>query len=364
MPLPCGLNGKRSLVPNPKAGHGAVSISSGQRPEALQHLETVMQLAGGGAGQLPLQNPAVAAAISALSVTFCASEPPPFRPLFIHGQSFRLQGSVLLVLVSLQMLLWDLELPFHRRPLYLDWRRPRVVGLQKEVLDHASLLLAQHLEAWVMLSEAPLPQEVVRLHKWPTTPMSNSGYISPPALSGRASMDHLHHRGSIGGAWMDGAPPSPTMTPQMTGVFSPTGSLPPFPLRPPSSLDSRHFEDDIQTPVTPAHYGPTPGLPTLPPFPPLPEHHHYQSDNAYHHHHHHLSRPASTTLVPSPPAISKYVGEDGGWSLWSDGTLRVGRIFVGRLPRGVTFSRGTPITVKVDMEARTVSFDVGGVDLV
>ncbi|ORY38544.1 hypothetical protein BCR33DRAFT_720593 [Rhizoclosmatium globosum] len=53
---------------------------------------------------------------------------------------------------------------------------------------------------------------------------------------------------------------------------------------------------------------------------------------------------------------------DGGYSLYSDGTLRVGKIFVGRLPRGVTFSRGTKVVVTLDVEARTVSFNVGGVD--
>ncbi|KAJ3119095.1 hypothetical protein HDU96_000010 [Phlyctochytrium bullatum] len=58
----------------------------------------------------------------------------------------------------------------------------------------------------------------------------------------------------------------------------------------------------------------------------------------------------------------RFVGEDGGWSLWSDGSLRVGRILVGRLPSGVQFSRGTVVTVKLDMDARTLSFEVGGRD--
>ncbi|KAJ3111445.1 hypothetical protein HK100_002676, partial [Physocladia obscura] len=58
----------------------------------------------------------------------------------------------------------------------------------------------------------------------------------------------------------------------------------------------------------------------------------------------------------------KFVGDDGGWSLWADGSLRVGKIFVGRLPKGVTFSRGTAVTVKLDFDTRTLGFEVGGFD--
>ncbi|KAJ3030773.1 UNVERIFIED_CONTAM: hypothetical protein HDU68_007850 [Siphonaria sp. JEL0065] len=58
----------------------------------------------------------------------------------------------------------------------------------------------------------------------------------------------------------------------------------------------------------------------------------------------------------------RFVGDDGGWSLWSDGTLRVGKIFVGRLPRGITFTRGSNVTVKLDLDARTLGFEVNGVD--
>ncbi|KAI8611423.1 hypothetical protein BC830DRAFT_1141236 [Chytriomyces sp. MP71] len=61
-------------------------------------------------------------------------------------------------------------------------------------------------------------------------------------------------------------------------------------------------------------------------------------------------------------STARFVGDDGGWSLWSDGTLRVGRIFVGRLPAGITFSRGSQVTVKLDLDARTLGFDVNGVE--
>jgi hypothetical protein len=81
------------------------------------------------------------------------------------------------------------------------------------------------------------------------------------------------------------------------------------------------------------------------------------------------STPSSSYLSPAASSSSgaaqphsKFIGEDGGWSLWSDGSLRVGRIFVGRLPNGVTFSRGTEVKVKVDLEHRTMGFEVNGVD--
>ncbi|KAJ3228544.1 hypothetical protein HDU81_006115 [Chytriomyces hyalinus] len=69
-----------------------------------------------------------------------------------------------------------------------------------------------------------------------------------------------------------------------------------------------------------------------------------------------------TSAPGSALTPGRFVGEDGGWSLWSDGTLRVGRIFVGRLPAGITFNRGSQITVKLDLDARTLGFDVNGVD--
>ncbi|KAJ3352370.1 hypothetical protein HDU83_008135 [Entophlyctis luteolus] len=59
---------------------------------------------------------------------------------------------------------------------------------------------------------------------------------------------------------------------------------------------------------------------------------------------------------------ARFVGDDGGWSVWSDGTLRVGKIFVGRLPKGVAFTRGSRVTLKLDMDARTLALDVDGVD--
>ncbi|KAJ3067982.1 hypothetical protein HDU98_008860 [Podochytrium sp. JEL0797] len=60
--------------------------------------------------------------------------------------------------------------------------------------------------------------------------------------------------------------------------------------------------------------------------------------------------------------LARFIGDDGGWSLSSDGSLHVGRIFVGRLPNGLGFARGTRITVTLDLDARTLGFMVGNVD--
>ncbi|KAJ3412667.1 chitin deacetylase [Chytridiales sp. JEL 0842] len=67
-------------------------------------------------------------------------------------------------------------------------------------------------------------------------------------------------------------------------------------------------------------------------------------------------------LPISPLSTPRLIGEDGGWSLRSDGTLHIGRIFVGRLPGGVTFTRGTPVTVNLDMDSRTLSYTVGSTE--
>ncbi|KAJ3208139.1 Chitin synthase, class 2 [Dinochytrium kinnereticum] len=372
MPLPCGLNGKRYLTPNSKAGFGAVTISTGQRPEALQTLEAVLGSA--------LQNPTAASAtLSSLSVTYCASEPLKAGGCYTWTVVPTARERLVGIGVSSDATMGSgasSDGPAASSAFSSAGGGGRGGGGGAGSLASRLSFIGAALGSMSEALKSSFSGE--RVAGGRETP-DLGGYISPPPFHDRGSAGRLpSHRMSLGGAWMDSAPPSPTDGGNEALPSSPTGStVPPFPLRPPSSMDSVRGYDSQDSPLTPTqtntsfhypHNGPTSGYPTIPPFPhlneasgggfpPLPTGTGYASMDSLH-----PPAPHSTPHHPRPPSIAKFVGEDGGWSLWSDGSLRVGKIFVGRLPKGVTFSRGTPVTVKVDMNARTVGFEVGGVD--
>ncbi|KAJ3108731.1 hypothetical protein HDU97_000129 [Phlyctochytrium planicorne] len=434
-PLPCGLNGRRFLTPNPKAGQGAVSISAGQRPDAVAILENYGLLSPGNAGGNASHGAGAAVnALSALSVTYCGLEP--------------LRSGV-----------WSWTV--------VVTARERVVGIgvsadlggggvggagagefvvgQKGLVSRLSFLGAalgsvgevfkgafgggngvgggrqfeQHLQHQQYQQQQQQQQQF-----YPPPPPQSSASPPPPHLGGlglsngggsgrstpefveyngsnsshagaptpppffqsaASSLAHLAagHRGSIGGAWMDAAPPSPPALDDgevfgvREGMVSPpnmnNGAVPPFPLRPPSSLGNLAADEVYERNGNTTRQQHLLGQnPTIPPFPaphvggggdvpPLPEFatRHYPNATPV------LgalpvgSGGGGGGVVGAPP---KFVGEDGGWSVWSDGSLRVGKIFVGRLPRGVSFGRGTEVVVKLDMDRRTLGFEVGGVD--
>ncbi|KAJ3109601.1 hypothetical protein HDU96_007164 [Phlyctochytrium bullatum] len=385
MPLPCGLGGKRFLTPNPKAGPGSLSIAAGQRPMALEALEAALSsspssLAGG-------------ALLAALSVTYCASEPlrssgvymwtivPTARERLvgIGVSADATMGSGASAAGSSDVLGGRGEKGgLTSRFSFLGAALGSVGEALKNTFAGSSAPASQvgapaghHHHHQRPPSRSGTPENIETNGFYPPLPAAGGFNSTQPYLPPLSTAPPSSHRGSIGGAWMDAAPPSPTMDPEdvdawrapspaPTAVSSSTAAAyPPFPLRAPNSMESLR---DGAAPFHPAlpHHLQHPGDV---PFPPLP--HGIEAPYPYPSATPPPMPPASTASAgrgPAVPPMAKFVGEDGGWSLWSDGSLRVGKIFVGRLPRGVTFQRGTPVTVKVDMDAKTVAFEVGGVD--